>query len=533
MLLEVCGLTKRFAGVRALDGVDLCVRAGSVHGLLGENGAGKSTLIKALSGVVAPDAGSVSLDGVMQPITSVSQSEALGFRFIHQELSLVPHFSTVENCFVGRPYPRKGPFIHRAAMRRQVEHTARRIAPDLPLETPASRLTTGQKQLAAIIRALMTEGAETDAGVRLIVMDEPTASLSDGESQRLHQAVRVLAEQGVAIIFISHRLDEVLALCDHYTVLRNGRLAGSGAIADTSREALIGLMSGSERAVASARSQPLPVQGQTVVQVIDLPFGKKDSGKEDSGKEGGKENPQISFAVREGEVLGLYGLIGAGRSSLLKQIWGARGHTGGRIVIDGKDMARARIGQRIQAGGAYVPEDRRGQGLVTPRSIAENLALTDLTAVRVHVFGKTTAPIVSTRRLRQRAAGIREQLGIKMASPHALPLTLSGGNQQKLLFGRWFGRPLRLLLLDEPSRGVDVGAKAEIHALVRQMAQQGAAVVMATSDMDELLALSSRVLVMAGGRITAELAGNDMTPQRIVAAAFAHAGPVHEEKCQA
>jgi len=526
MLLEVCGLTKRFAGVRALDGVDLRVQAGSVHGLLGENGAGKSTLIKALSGVVTPDAGSVRLDGVTQIIASVRQSEALGFRFIHQELSLVPHFSTVENCFVGRRYPRKGPFVHRAAMRRQVEKTARLIAPDLPLDTPASHLTTGQKQLAAIIRALMNEGGREEAGARLIVMDEPTASLSDGESQRLHRAVRVLADQGVAVIFISHRLDEVLDICDHYTVLRSGRLAGSGAIAGTSRQQLIGLMSGSDRAVAGAHPHPLPVQGQTVLEVINVPFGQT-AGKT-AGKTAQTESAQISFAVREGEVLGLYGLIGAGRSSLLKQIWGARRHAGGRITIDGQDMARARIGQRIQAGGAYVPEDRRFEGLVTPRSIAENLALADLGAVRTHVFGKTTAPIVSTRRLRQRAAGIRDQLGIKMASPHALPLTLSGGNQQKLLFGRWFGRPLRLLLLDEPSRGVDVGAKSEIHALVRQMASQGAAVVMATSDMDELLALSSRVLVMAGGRITAELTGEEMVPHRIVAAAFAHAGPAHE-----
>jgi len=535
-LLEIRGLKKWFSGARALDGVDLVVQAGSVHGLLGENGAGKSTLIKTLSGLIVPDAGRFLIDGVEQPITSVRQSEALGFRFIHQELSLVPHFSAIENCFVGRPYPRKGPFIHRAAMAGKVAQAAHLIAPELPLDVPASRLTTGQKQLAEIIRALLDEDpAHTvRSQARVVVMDEPTASLSDGEAQRLHRAVRVLAGQGVAIIFISHRLDEVLDICDRYTVLRNGTVSGTGAIAGASREQLISLMSGKNTA-AAGRASPIEAgksaTGKRVLDVMDVPYGEStgENAQENAGSRSGPSQNTLSFSVREGEILGLYGLIGAGRSSLLKQIWGARRHAGGRIVIDGQDMGRANITQRIRAGGAFVPEDRRGEGLITPRSIADNLALTDLTAVRM----VPKLPLTSTRRLAQRATNIRGRLAVKMASVHAKPLTLSGGNQQKLLFGRWFGRPLRLLLLDEPSRGVDVGAKAEIHALVRQMAEQGAAVLMATSDMDELLALSSRVLVMAGGRITAELVGKDIEPRRIVAAAFslsAQRNTPHEER---
>lgn len=496
MLLEVRDLKKWFAGARALDGVDLSVDAGSVHGLLGENGAGKSTLIKSLSGLVTPDSGTIAVDGDIRPITSVRDAEALGFRFIHQELSLVPHFTAIENCFVGRPYPRKGPFIDRATMRRQVEEAAKLIAPDLPLDVPASRLTTGQKQLVEIIRALMTEGS------RLIVMDEPTASLSDGEAARLHNAVRVLSGQGVAIIFISHRLDEVLDICDRFTVLRNGKTTGSGAISDTSREQLVRLMTGNDTKLSTR--QPAGIHGKPVLTVEDLPFGP--------------DGNAISFAVREGEILGLYGLVGAGRSSLIKQIWGARRHEGGRILLDGQVMRPSAIRQRIARGGAYVPEDRRGEGLVTQRSIAENLVLADLGAVRA----SPALPIVSGKKLVERADTIRQQLAVKMGSPHARPLTLSGGNQQKLLFGRWFGRPIRLLILDEPSRGVDVGAKAEIHALARQMAANGAAVLMATSDMDELLALSDRVLVMAGGRITTELVGEQIEPRSIVAAAFAH-----------
>ncbi|PSJ56770.1 sugar ABC transporter ATP-binding protein [Kumtagia ephedrae] len=496
MLLEVRHLGKRFDGVRALDGVDLSVVAGSVHGLLGENGAGKSTLIKTLSGLVTPDSGEIRVDGALRGIAGVREAEALGFRFIHQELSLVPHFTAVENCFVGRPYPRRGPVIDRAAMRARVEPAARLVAPDLPLDLPAGRMTTGQKQLVEIVRALMTDGA------RLIVMDEPTASLSDGEAERLHRAVRALAAQGVAVIFISHRLDEVLAICDRYTVLRNGRTTGTGGIVGTTRADLIRLMSGHEERRPAPSAPVAP--GRPVLELSDLPFGPS----------GGS----VSLTVREGEIVGLYGLVGAGRSSLLKLVWGARHHAGGRIRIDDVELAPGRIDRRIAAGAAYVPEDRRGEGLVTQRSIADNLAIADLSAVRTHA----RLPVASARMLSARAMAIRDQLSIKMASPWAKPLTLSGGNQQKLLFGRWSGRKIRLLILDEPSRGVDVGAKAEIHAIVRQLAAQGAAVLMATSDMDELLALSSRVLVMAGGVMTAELAGDDIVPKTIVAAAFAH-----------
>jgi ABC-type sugar transport system ATPase subunit len=500
MLLEVRGLEKRFSGVRALAGADLAVEAGSVHGLLGENGAGKSTLIKALSGLVAPEAGEILIDGVPQAITSVRHAEDLGFRFIHQELSLVPHFTAVENAFVGRAYPRRGPFIDREAMRRKVAATARDIAPDLPLDVPVGRLATGQKQLVEIVRALMSEPA------RLVVMDEPTASLSDGEARRLHHAVKVLAARGVAIVFISHRLDEVMAICDRYTVLRNGTTAGTGEIAATTRGDLVRLMSGREE-ITGGRAIPPPA-GKPVLEVGDLVFGRRGS--------------RVSLSVSEGEILGLYGLVGAGRSSFMKMLWGSRPNDGGTIRIDGKPMKPSDINGRIRAGGAYVPEDRRHEGLVTVRSIAENLALADLKAVR----SRPGLPLTSRGKLAARAAGIKNRLSIKMGSPWARPLTLSGGNQQKLLFGRWFGGDIRLLILDEPTRGVDVGAKAEIHAIVRRFAEAGAAVLMTTSDMDELLALSHRVLVFANGEVTARLAADELIPARIVDAAFHH----HEQK---
>jgi ABC-type sugar transport system ATPase subunit len=496
MLLEVSGLEKRFSGVRALAGADLAVEAGSVHGLLGENGAGKSTLIKSLSGLVSPDAGEIRIDGVAQQLDSVRHAEALGFRFIHQELSLVPHFTAVENAFVGRAYPKRGLFIDRSAMRRAVAAKATEIAPDLPLDVPVGRLATGQKQLVEIVRALMSEPA------RLVVMDEPTASLSDGEARRLHQAVRTLAARGVAIVFISHRLDEVMEICDRYTVLRNGATAGTGEIAGMTRGGLVRLMSGREE-IVGGRAPP-PAGGKPVLEVRDLAFGRRGS--------------RVSLTVSEGEILGLYGLVGAGRSSFMKMLWGSRPIEGGTVSIDGRPMRSGDIRGRIKAGGAYVPEDRRHEGLVTARSIAENLALADLRTVR----SSPGLPLTSRSKLAGRASGIRGQLSIKMGSPWAMPLTLSGGNQQKLLFGRWFGGNIRLLVLDEPTRGVDVGAKAEIHAIVRNFAAAGAAVLMTTSDMDELLVLANRVLVFANGEITAALAGDELTPPRIIDAAFHH-----------
>jgi ABC-type sugar transport system ATPase subunit len=494
-LLEVRGLAKRYDGVVALAGANLTVRAGTVHCLLGENGAGKSTLIKCLAGVVTPDAGDVRVDGQPVALQSVDEAEAAGLRFIHQELNLVPQFDAVENCFVGRRYPRRGPFIDLRAMRARIEETARLLAPELPLDVPVARFTTGQRQLVEIIRALF------DRSARLIVMDEPTAALSDGEAERLHRAVRALTAAGVAVIFISHRLDEVMALGDAYTVLRGGQTVGAGDLSTINRAGLVRLMSGHDVSEPKAGGGG---QGGTVLSIRDLPFGRR--------------GHQLTLDVAAGEIVGLYGLVGAGRSSLLQMIWGARPLEGGTIHLDGSSLAARDIAGRIRAGAAYVPEDRRAQGLMTTRSIAENLAIATLKDVR-HA---PALPTTSRSRMAARALAIRDRLGIRMASPSALPLTLSGGNQQKLLFGRWAGPKQRLMLLDEPTRGVDVGAKAEIHQIIRQTAQGGAAVLMATSDMDELLALSDRVLVFAHGEVTAELAGDDIRASAIVAAAFHH-----------
>ena len=543
--LALGGLVKHFGATKALDHADLALRAGSVHALVGENGAGKSTLIKTLSGLYQPDAGTIRLDGADIAIDGPRAAEALGFRFIHQELNLVPHFDAVGNAWIGRRHPRRGPFIDRRAIRAKVAEVAARIAPDLPLDKPAARLTPGQRQMAEIVRALMEP-------CRLVVMDEPTSSLSEGEAERLHAIVRQLSAEGCAVLFISHRLDEVLDLCDSYTVLRNGRTVGAGSVADTSRAGLVAMMSGATAAGSGSKSRgsssPLPegevgpkgrvrvyalsgnavnphppaspstspsgrgerngASAQKPVLATDLAFGPGDS--------------RFTFSARPGEIVGLYGLVGSGRSSLLKTIWGA---TPGRglIAINGQVPRQGPAG-RIAAGVAYVPEDRRREGLANALSIESNLSLAHLRDFRA----TPTLPVPSRSKIRNFARATGARLRLVAGGLDHSPATLSGGNQQKLLFGRWLGRPIRVLLVDEPTRGVDVGAKAEIHGEMRRIAADGAAILMATSDIEELTALSTRVLVLHAGRLVAELDGASLTRAAVVAAAFGHAPDEHQ-----
>ncbi len=494
--LVLDGVARQFGATRALDGADLAIRPGEVHALVGENGAGKSTLIKLLSGLYQPDRGRILIDGSPAVIGSPRAAEALGFGFIHQELNLVPHFDAVGNAWIGRRHPRRGPFLDRAAMRASVEAVAGRIAPDLPLGRPAARLTPGQRQMAEIVRALLLE-------TRLLVMDEPTSSLSEAEAERLHAVIRQLAAAGTAVLFISHRLDEVLALSDSYTVLRGGRSVGSGSISAIDRAGLVRLMSGSDRGRDEGVTPERRARdGEAPLLAADIVFGPP----------GGR----IKITAQAGEIVGLYGLVGAGRSALLKTLWGAL-PASGEVGLAGSLLKGGPAG-RIARGAVYVPEDRRREGFAGALSIADNLALAHLRDFR----RAPRLPLPARARIDAFAAKVAARLRLVAGGVGHSPLTLSGGNQQKLLFGRWLGRPIRLALIDEPTRGVDVGAKAEIHAEIRRIADEGAAVLAATSDIEELMALSDRVLVMNGGRLVAALSGAGLTRDAVVAAAFGH-----------
>ena len=494
--LVLDGVVRHFGATRALDGADLAIAPGEVHALVGENGAGKSTLIKLLSGLYQPDGGRILVDGAPVAMAGPRAAEALGFGFIHQELNLVPSFDTIGNCWIGRRHPHRGPFIDRRAMRARVEAVARRITPELPIDRPAARLTPGQRQMAEIVRALMVD-------TRLIVMDEPTSSLGEAEAERLHDVIRQLAAAGTAVLFISHRLDEVLALSDRYTVLRSGRTVGSGAIAGIDRDGLVRLMSGGATIAMSGQKAAAPAAAGPPLLEADLAFGPPAS--------------RLTLNVNPGEIVGLYGLVGAGRSALLKALWGAL-PVSGEVRLAGRALKGGPAG-RIARGALYVPEDRRREGFAGALSIADNLSLAHLSDFRRW----RRLPLPEPRKIDGFARSVGARLRLVAAGIRRSPLTLSGGNQQKLLFGRWLGRPIRLALIDEPTRGVDVGAKAEIHTEIRRLAADGAAVLAATSDLEELMALADRVLVMHGGRLVAELAGTVLTREAVVAAAFGHA----------
>ncbi|WP_048645857.1 sugar ABC transporter ATP-binding protein [Nitratireductor soli] len=493
-MLDIEGLTKRFGGVVALDDVHMHVAAGRVHALLGENGAGKSTLLKCLSGVHRPDTGRMRLAERDFAPRNPREAEAAGLRSVHQELNLVPGFTACENAYVGRPYPRRFGRVDWRAMRTRFAALRDAHRLDLDLDIPVGRLSVAKCQIAEILRALMGEA-------RVLVLDEPTASLSEDEAATLRRIVRDLAAHGCAIIFVSHRLDEVFAVADDYTVLRNGGTVGAGRVADTTRDEVVALMAGAE--FTHKRHVDAPRIGAPVLELADFRVSPV--------------RPPIDLTVRAGEIVGLYGVIGSGRSSLLKSIWGAHSLARGRVALGGTALPQAGIAARIRAGVAYVSEDRRSTGLIMHHSILDNAILPRLARYRA----TPRLPVVSWRAARAGARQALSGLNVKYGRLGERISTLSGGNQQKIMIGRWLaGARPRLVLLDEPTRGVDVRSKAEIHALCNRLATEGAAVVFATSDLEELLMLAGRVVVLAQGAVTLDAPNSAVTRQSVLDATF-------------
>ena len=490
-MLTTEGLTKSFGGVAALKGVDIAIAAGEVHGLIGENGAGKSTLIKCWAGALRPDGGRIALDGRAVSFDSPLESEHAGLRFIHQELNLVPHFTAVESIFVGRPYPKRFGLIDRAAMRRQVEGVAAALAPGLPLDVPVGRLSPGQRQLTEILRAFVDRA-------RLVVMDEPTASLSEGECRRLFAAIRRLRAAGTSVVYVSHRLEEVLELADTITVLRDGMSVAQLPAGQLDKASLIRLMSGGAGHAPAARGTAAS-DAAPVLTVRDLQLMPAHS---------------ISFDVRASEIVGLYGLMGAGRSTLLQSLFGAARPHRIDLELGGRPFRPRSPRAAIAAGIVFVPEDRRSQGLVPRHSIRDNLTLPRLSRYRRW----RALPIPSGRLQDAYVRKVAQRLRARFVAPLQPIAELSGGNQQKFLLGRWLEPKARVLLLDEPTRGVDVGAKAEIHAAIRELAESGTAVLFATSDLAELIELSDRVLVLKDKALVAQFRGAELTSNAVVAA---------------
>ena len=474
--LAFAGVGMDFPGVRALDDVSFEVRAGSIHALMGENGAGKSTLLKILSGAHRPTAGEVRLDGRIVEFTGTSAALSAGVAVIYQELHLVPAMSVAENLFLGHLPARLG-----VVDRRQLATDARRqlelIGEDIAPNTPVGELPLAQRQMVEIAKAL-TRGA------RILAFDEPTSSLSEREVRRLFSIIRDLRARGCAILYVSHRMEEIFALCDRITILRDGRHVETAALASLTRDAVVERMVG-RRLADIYRHETRPAVGPGLaVEALTGP---------------GISAP-VSFSASAGEILGIFGLVGAGRTELLRLIYGAARSTGGTLRVAGNKVEVRGPRDALRAGIVLCPEDRKKEGIVPVRSVLENL---NLSARRRVAKGGMLINETWERRNAEERIG---QLRIRTPSARALIRTLSGGNQQKVILGRWLSETVKVVLLDEPTRGIDVGAKSEIYAIMQQLARDGVCVVMVSSELPEILGISDRILVMRGGAIAAEVA---------------------------
>jgi D-xylose transport system ATP-binding protein len=502
-LLELRAITKEFPGVRALDGVSFDLEPGEIHALCGENGAGKSTLIKILCGVhpAGSYGGEVRLRGETVHFRGLPGSAAQGIALIAQELALVPGLTVAENLLLGHE-PRRYGLVRWAEVRDAARRALDRVGLDLPVETPVRELGIGQQQLVEIARALRKDAA-------ILVLDEPTAALPDADARRLLGLLGELRRKGVAMIYVSHRLDEVFAVADRITVLRDGRSVGTARRAETSPERVISRMVGREVRQIFPRFEQRP--GDVLLRVRDWSVA-------DPQNPGRRVVDGVSFEVRAGEVLGLGGLMGAGRTALLASLFGAaRSAVEGTIEVAG-EAPRPPFRQpreAIAAGLALVGEDRKRYGLFARASVLDNLTLAMLPGFR----RRGLLGLLDDGARRAAASEQAAALRLKAASLEALAEQLSGGNQQKVILGRWLLRRPRVLLLDEPTRGIDVGARSEIYELIGHLVEGGLGIVLVSSELPELLGLAHRVLVLSQGRPAGAFAGEAATPERVMAAA--------------
>jgi ribose transport system ATP-binding protein len=495
----VRGLRKHFPGAQALDGVSLELRAGEVLAVVGENGAGKSTLMKVLAGVHSPDEGEVLLDGRPVRFSGVADALRHGINLIHQELNLAENLSVAGNLFLGHEAVRGGPlgWLDRGAIDRRARELLARVGLTCSPSTRVDALKPGQRQLVEIARSLGMQA-------RVLIMDEPTSSLTQGEAERLFEVVADLRRAGVAVIYISHRLAEVKRVADRVEVLRDGRNAGALAKAEVNHDSLVRLMVGRDLKQLYPRQHAARAPGPVRLEARGVLY------------EGGPPEP-ASFSVRGGEVVGMAGLVGAGRTELAEALFGIRPLRGGEVLIDGRPHRIHNPHQAIDAGLLLVPEDRRQHGLLLERSIRYNLSLPNLASLSALGF-------VLPRREEGLARDLSERLRIRAAGLGQPTGQLSGGNQQKVVLGKWLGMSPRALILDEPTRGVDVGARGEIYALIDQLAGSGVAVLMISSDLEEVLGLSDRVLVLHQGRVAGELARAELSETAVMSLATGKAG---------
>jgi rhamnose transport system ATP-binding protein len=488
-VLKLTGVAKSFAGVKALVDGALELESGEVTALIGENGAGKSTLVKILTGIHAPDAGTILMDGAPVRLRSTQDARRLGITAIHQEAAVFDDLSIAENIFVSeRPKTRFGTIDWRA-MNERARTLLAELEADLDPTAPMRSLSIAQKHLVQIARALSHKA-------RVVIMDEPTAALSHREVEDLFRIVARLKREGRAVLFISHKFEEIMRVADRYVVFRDGAAVGAGRIVGTSTDELIRLMVGRPVDQIFPKVQTVPGPEALRVEGFSHPT----------------EFADISFSVRRGEILGVYGLVGSGRSEIMQALFGLSERSSGRVFIDGSLVSIRSPAGAIRAGLVYVPEDRQVQGAVLKLSIARNITLPSLERV-------SRAGFVRAQAERDLSQPYAEQLQVRMAGLDQPVEDLSGGNQQKVVIAKWLATAPKVLILDEPTKGIDVSSKAAVHRFMSELVSQGLAVVMVSSELPEILGMADRILVMAHGRMRAMFNREDATPEIIVRAA--------------
>ena len=488
--LQIRGLSKRFGGVEALRDIDMDVRSGEAMGLVGENGAGKSTVVKILTGIHVPDRGEVHIEDRPFTFTRPRDAAEAGVAAIHQEPSMFDELTAAENIFAAN-FPRGGPFglIDRRRMRERAREVLQEIGADIALESPVKHLSVAERHMVALARALSTDA-------RLIIFDEPTAALSQAEILHLYEIIERLKSRGKAIIFISHKLDEVFRVCDRYTVLRDGVLAGTGEIGDVTQADIIRAMVG--RTLDDVYPKAEASIGDTVLEVEGFCHET--------------EFDDVSFHLRKGEILGFYGLVGAGRTEVMEALFGLKPRQAGQLRINGSPTTIGSPDEAISAGLAYVPEDRQRHGAILPFSVSRNISLPQLDTVSSYGF-------LDQRREDALVDDFGTTVEIKASGWDQPVAELSGGNQQKVVIGKWLAVRPRIVILDEPTKGIDIGSKAAVHQTIGNLVQQGMAVILVTSELEEALGIADRLVVMGRGRVVAEFEREAFSSEAVVTAA--------------
>ncbi|WP_010219441.1 sugar ABC transporter ATP-binding protein [Sphingomonas sp. PAMC 26621] len=491
--LQLTSISKAFAGVPALRDIDLQVEVGEVHALLGENGAGKSTLMKILSGIHQPDAGTVVIDGLERRFAGYGDAVAAGVGTVFQEFSLIPQLNAVDNIFLGREKVRRGA-LDRPAMKRRATELFERLGVSMDLGVEVRRLSVAQQQFVEIAKALALDA-------RILVLDEPTATLTPADTEHFFATVRTLKAQGVAVIFISHHLHEIFEICDRVTVMRDGAVAGHREVVATGIDDLVSLMIG--RRLETSFPPRAGTAGEVLLSVEDLQLTAR--------------SPVNSFTVRRGEIFGFAGLVGSGRTETALAVVGALDAHRKRIVVDGHEAKIASPAEALSVGIGMLPEDRKTQGLVTSFSVRDNMSLGN------ERHYATRGLLIDRGREDQATRAMMDSLSIKASGPFARVENLSGGNQQKVVIGRWLNQNARILFFDEPTRGIDVGAKFEIYRLLRELTSKGYAIVLISSEIGEIVGLCDRVAVFSQGSIMATLESSELSPETIMLHATAEA----------